>query len=117
MDKNPYAPPTAQLDDMDRPSDAAPVLWNPGATAALSLLFTPLFGAIVLTKNWDTLGQLEEAERSRNWAYGIGFFTVVSVMASLTLPSSNGLDNLMRFAHLVCSLPGTAKAPSARWST
>jgi hypothetical protein len=100
MDKDPYAPPTARLDDIAHPSEAAPVLWNPGAAAALSLLFTPLFGALVQAKNWETLGQLEEADRSKNWAYGIGFFTVVSVMASLALPSSSGLDNLMRFANI-----------------
>jgi len=43
---NPYAPPAADLEA--RELGAVPALWNPNAAEAWSLLFTPIFGSILL---------------------------------------------------------------------
>ena len=50
MNPNPYAPPTARVDDVAT-GDAAPALWNPNAAANWSLLFSPAFGAWLHMKN------------------------------------------------------------------
>lgn len=42
-------------------------LWNPNAVANWSLLFTPLFGAWLTCLNWQVLGEIAFANRSRNW--------------------------------------------------
>ncbi|MDM5178213.1 hypothetical protein F2P44_18600 [Massilia sp. CCM 8695] len=42
-------------------------LWNPDAAAFWSLLFTPLFGAFLLIRNWETLGESGRAVRACWW--------------------------------------------------
>lgn len=76
---NPYAPPQAPVDRIA----AAPALWNPGVAAALSLLFSPVFGALVHMKNWNTLGEPRKAARARLWAIGsLAFLLATSFLAA-----------------------------------
>ena len=42
-------------------------LWNPNAAANWSLLFTPIFGSYLQFRNWQTLGNKDEADNARNW--------------------------------------------------
>ena len=44
-----------------------PVLWRPSAVAAWSLLFTPVFGSLLLMYNWHVLGQAHAARSARRW--------------------------------------------------
>lgn len=44
-----------------------PILYNPIVTAALALLFTPIFGAQLQALNWDALGERGNAHASRLW--------------------------------------------------
>jgi hypothetical protein len=44
-----------------------PVLWNPKAVAAWSLLFTPVFGALLQMMNWKALGKREESREAMRW--------------------------------------------------
>lgn len=44
-----------------------PTLYNPIVTAALALLFTPIFGAQLQALNWDALGERGNARASRLW--------------------------------------------------
>jgi hypothetical protein len=45
-------------------------LWNPSIAIALSLLFSPVFGAYIVAKNWEKLGLHNRFTRSMLWAYG-----------------------------------------------
>ena len=50
--------------------DAAPeppALWRPSAVAAWSLLFTPVFGSLLLMHNWHVLGQAHAVRSARRW--------------------------------------------------
>lgn len=49
-------------------------LWNPVPVIAWSLLFTPVFGAILLAMNWEAMGDSERAKRNFNWATVVGVF-------------------------------------------
>ena len=61
-------------------------LWNPNAAASWSILFTPIFGAYLHSKNWAALGNKEKEKQSMYWAYGaIGMF-----IFSLFLPGTLG---------------------------
>ena len=51
-------------------------LWNPNAAANWSLLFTPIFGSFLQMKNWQALGNSNEASNARNWL----IFTIVFIL-------------------------------------
>ena len=93
---NPFAPPTAEVADVSV-LEQSPPLWNPNAAAAWSLVFSPIFGAILHMKNWQALGQPEKAAICKNWAIGVVGFIVFLVLFSLFLPESKALDALSRF--------------------
>lgn len=57
---------------------AAPV-WNPDVAAALSIVFTPVFGAVIHAINWSRLGQESRARAAWGWAAAIAAVTVVAV--------------------------------------
>lgn len=46
---------------------ARPLLYSPKFVCACALLFTPLFGAALQARNWDELGEPDEARASRQW--------------------------------------------------
>jgi hypothetical protein len=62
---NPYAPPAADLEA--RELGAVPALWNPNAAGAWSLLFTPIFGSILLLENWRAIGMDDKVKAARWW--------------------------------------------------
>lgn len=97
-EQNPYAPPRAQVADIDQlvSSENAPALWNPNAAASWSLLFTPIFGAYLHMRNWHALGQPEKAEKSKNWVIGSIVFVLLLAIVPLFLPDSKGVDALGR---------------------
>ena len=75
---------------------AGPALWNPVAAAAWSILFTPLFGAILVAANWRALGQPARAGTQRWWMLG----TVGLLVALLWIhfaETSEAWDILLRF--------------------
>ena len=99
MSSNPYAPPTADVEDVSV-LEASPPLWNPSAAARWSLLFSPIFGATVQMHNWIALGEPEKAAASRRWAIsnlvvilGLGFL-------SAFLPDTKAIDLGLRMAGL-----------------
>jgi heme/copper-type cytochrome/quinol oxidase subunit 2 len=62
---NPFEPPKASLDvPVDRD---APPLWNPDAAGAWSLLFSPIFGSVLVRKNWQALGEPDKARTGTIW--------------------------------------------------
>jgi uncharacterized membrane protein YfcA len=95
MSTNPYAPPTAHVADVAH-AEAAPRLWNPNAAANWSLLFSPVFGAILHMKNWDALGEPAKAAGSKVWAIAALVLIVALAGVSAMLPESKPLDAASR---------------------
>jgi len=100
MSANPYAPPTARVDDVGQ-TGAAPSLWNPNAAANWSLLFSPAFGAWLHMKNWRALGESERAEGSRRWIIISLVLVVGASLASGLMPDSKAIDGASRTFALV----------------
>jgi len=87
---NPYAPPATNVEDVT-PLQASPPLWNPRVAVNFSLLFSPVFGAIVQMKNWQALGEAERALKSRNWAIGsLVLLTALNLVDVLALVKFGG---------------------------
>ena len=106
---NPYAPPEARVAELAQiggTADAAPAppLWNPGAASAWSLLFTPIFGAILQMKNWQALGAPDKAARSRAWAIANAIYFVLSGVLLVVLPESAIIDRIGNLLGLVLVL-------------
>lgn len=68
-------------------------LWNPNVAASWSLLFSPIFGALIHAKNWKELGQEENAKKSMLWAYIGMIFMIVFIF----LPDSLGFTPAIIF--------------------
>lgn len=49
------------------PTQAPIELFHPRFVCALGFLFTPLLGAMLQARNWEALGQYDEARASRFW--------------------------------------------------
>ena len=96
---NPYAPPEASVADVVSTVESPP-LWNPAAAGGWSLLFTPVFGALVHMKNWQALGEPARAENSKKWAIGSVAYIVVMVLLTLVVPDLKALDGLSRIGGL-----------------
>lgn len=48
-------------------ANSKPALWNPNAAANWSLLFSPIFGSYLNTKNWREMGETKCAGTSNIW--------------------------------------------------
>ena len=95
MPANPYAPPRAEVADIAR-GERTPALWNPNAAANWSLLFSPVFGALVHMKNWQALGESEKATSAKHWAAGALVVFVVLALVSGLAPDNKAMDALSR---------------------
>ena len=100
---NPYAAPQAAVADVVE-RDAAPALWNPGAAASWSLLFTPVFGTILHMKNWQALGEPAKADAARSWAIANVLFIIAVFVAAFAMPESKPVDAMSRLGGLVMLL-------------
>lgn len=98
MSTNPYEAPRAELNEV--PSNQAPAIWNPRVAANWSLLFSPVFGAILHTMNWRALGEPERAKVSRMWAIGCVVFLLLSIFSPFVFGDSAGADLMERAAGL-----------------
>ena len=98
MTPNPFEPPKAKLRDISQ-GEAAP-LWNPNAAANWSLLFSPVFGALVHMKNWQALGESAKAASARVWAMVSLVGIVGAASASVLLPNITTLDPFSRLLGL-----------------
>jgi len=101
---NPFSPPRANVDAPLAPAQGAatarPALWNPGAAAAWSLLFSPIFGALIHMKNWQALGDSAKAAEARTWAQGCGAFMALAMLSAALLPESRLIDVAVQGAGL-----------------
>jgi hypothetical protein len=101
--ENPYAPPRAAVVDVASPGPA-PGLWNPNAAASWSLIFSPVFGAILHMKNWQAMGDERRAATSRKWAVASAAFFVVVMLVGIAWPENKALDGLSRLGGLILLL-------------
>jgi hypothetical protein len=94
---NPFAPPASRVvDAAPGHPGAAPALWNPNAAANWSLLFTPLFGALLQMKNWMALDEPEKAAASKRWAIVTCIYLIVDTGLTVWQPGSPDVTALRR---------------------
>lgn len=93
------SPPTASVEDVPQYKES-PALWNPGAAAGWSLLFTPIFGATVQMKNWQALGEPAKAAQSKLWVLGSIVFIALLMVLGNFLPETKAVDYGIRGAGL-----------------
>ncbi|HCG7068563.1 hypothetical protein [Vibrio parahaemolyticus] len=67
-------------------------LWNPNAVVGWSVLFSPIFGAWLHSKNWKELGEERNAKQSMNWVYGgvVVFILVIFIPEKIASTISLG---------------------------
>ncbi len=71
-------------------------IWNPNAAANWSILFTPVFGSYLHRQNWEALGELELAARTKKWLYTSIGIIVFLVCLNLLLPNSEAVALFVR---------------------
>jgi hypothetical protein len=73
----------------------AQAVWNPSVAACWSVIFTPAFGAYLLMRNWEALGDQRQAEAARKWfAFSVGLLAVRLLSAAINT-RLNSQSNLM----------------------
>ena len=45
----------------------APDLWNPDVAGLWSVLFTPVFGSVLLLRNWQAIEEPDQIRKARSW--------------------------------------------------
>ena len=72
------------MENESQPESGVIKLWNPNAAANLALLFSPIFSAWLMAKNWQELGKPDEAKKSMTWVkIWIGFLPVYLLVVVL----------------------------------
>ena len=72
------------MESESQPESSVIKLWSPTATANLALLFTPIFSAWLMAKNWQELGKPDEAKKSMTWVkIWIGYLPIHLLIAVL----------------------------------
>ena len=79
---NPFEPPKASL-ETSADAEAAPALWNPDAAGLWSLLLTPIFGSILVRKNWRAIGDEAKARTGMVWIVASVLMLIPSIAFSL----------------------------------
>jgi len=83
-------------EEVEKPAGSSAPLWNPNAAANWSLLFTPVFGAYVHSKNWQALGEQQHAKASMNWVYMGLALLVFYVLLGVFVPNEKAADGIAR---------------------
>ena len=72
------------MENESQPESGVIKLWNPNAAANLALLFSPIFSAWLMAKNWQELGKPDEAKKSMTWVkIWVGFLPVYLLVVVL----------------------------------
>jgi hypothetical protein len=99
-----------------RHAGSANALWNPSAAACWSVIFTPAFGAFLLMRNWEALGDERQAAAARKWfVSGVGLLVVrlLSGAVNTRLNTESNLIHWVSWAYLLAWWV-MAVAPQAR---
>ena len=81
MPESIYDTPGSILEDKAGQSDFE--IWNPDVAGVWSLLFTPIFGSIIVHKNWQSIGDVEQAQKSKKWIYISIFMALISIVINV----------------------------------
>ena len=77
----------ARLQRRSRPS-----LWNPNVAACWCVLFTPIFGSVLVLLNWQSMQRPERVGPARAWLVASVAAFIAVLVGSIVLPlASNGL--------------------------
>jgi heme/copper-type cytochrome/quinol oxidase subunit 2 len=77
--------PVSQSGD-DQNQRTAPALWRPTAVGALSLIFNPVFGSILILMNWQALGVKEKIRSAQLWL----IISIIMLVVVFFIPSPFG---------------------------
>ncbi len=69
-------------------------LWNPLVAAIWSFVFTPLFGAFIHMRNWQTLDERARAKQSFCWLLGGLVIVLGNHLVSALLVSNELVDHI-----------------------
>lgn len=81
-------PPSAQS---EHAQEISPALWNPAAAVNWSILFTPIFGTYLHTKNWKALGEPARARSSIIWFWVSLVLIGIAVLGPLNEKATGGV--------------------------
>ncbi len=59
--------PDAPQPESQRGHGEAPALWNPDVAGVWSIFLTPVFGSIILLRNWQSIGDEEQVKTAKTW--------------------------------------------------
>lgn len=71
------------MSDADIEDDHTPMLWDPDLLGLAALPFTPIFGSILLGRNWQELGEAGEAKIATRWL----IVSLLMLIPCLALPA------------------------------
>lgn len=98
------------------PPAPAATLWNPDLAAALSVVFTPVFGAVLHALNWEALRDERRARAGWVWAWSLAAIVLAALLyATLAMPGQRAAGGFVRFVLLACLVAwyfGAARAQS-----
>lgn len=69
----------------DQVQGSTPALWNPEAAGGWSLFFTPIFGSILVLRNWQALGVKEKIRGAQLWLIASIIMVIVQFLVSTPL--------------------------------
>ena len=85
-DKVQTMPPSRPRKAQRKTGPTTPLLWTPPLIVALSLLLTPVFGALLQMLNWRTLHEQDLARQALWWAVAGGVILLGGCLFSAFLP-------------------------------
>ena len=71
----------------ERTPAVAPALWNPDAAGVWSVFLTPIFGSILVLKNWQVLRDANQTRAGRTWLAASIATSLVTEVPSTFLPN------------------------------
>jgi len=69
----------------DQVQGSAPAIWNPEAAGGWSLFFTPIFGSILVLRNWQALGAKDKVRGAQLWLIASIIMVIVQFLVSTPL--------------------------------
>lgn len=91
----------------------APVLWNPEAAGAWSLIFNPIFGSILVLMNWQAIGEKDKIRTAQMWVSLSIVVLIISFFLSQPFPALVNITYLLVWYFLAAK--PQAKYIQERW--
>ena len=80
------------MNKQDTNAEEISPIWDPNLAAALSLAFTPIFGAYLHMLNWRALGEPQRAATSQKWFNAAIALGILYTMLPVALPDLKDAD-------------------------